>query len=97
MSKQEKSLEALITLKEAITQIEEIHQAEEQIDFAENSSLSSPSLLQVSMDIEAEVFKSYGELCESNGDLKNAIIALKRNKTIEEPVSYTHLTLPTKA
>ena len=87
MLKEGKSLEALIILKEAIAQIEEIHETENQIDFTENSSLTAPSLLQVSMDIEAEVFKSYGELCEVNGDLKNAIIAFKRNKTIEEQLN----------
>ena len=79
--------EALRLLKVAIDQIEEIHEKSKDIDFTENSNLSSPALLQVSMDIEAEVYKFYGELCEKKGDLENALKAFKTNKEIEEQLN----------
>ena len=79
--------EALRLLKIAIDQIEEIHEKSKDIDFTENSNLSSPALLQVSMDIEAEVYKFYGELCEKKGDLENALKAFKTNKEIEEQLN----------
>ncbi|MGB1728948.1 MAG: hypothetical protein ACPHF2_03075 [Crocinitomicaceae bacterium] len=79
--------EALRLLKVAIAQIEEIHEKSKDIDFTENSNLSSPALLQVSMDIEAEVYKFYGELCEKKGDLENALKAFKANKEIEEKLN----------
>ena len=79
--------EALRLLKVAIDQIEEIHEKSKDIDFTENSNLSSPALLQVSMDIEAEVYKFYAELCEKKGDLENALKAFKTNKEIEEQLN----------
>ena len=79
--------EALKLLKVAIDQIEEIHLKSKDIDFTENSNLSSPALLKVSMDIEAEVYKFYGELCERKGDLENALKAFKANKEIEEKLN----------
>ena len=79
--------ESLRLLKVAIDQIEEIHDKSKDIDFTENSNLSSPALLQVSMDIEAEVYKFYGELCEKKGDLENALKAFKTNKEIEEKLN----------
>lgn len=79
--------QALKMLKEAISQIEEIHNISNDIDFTENSNLDSPALLQVSMDIEAEVYKSFGELCEKKGLLKNALKAFKKNKEIEEKLN----------
>lgn len=79
--------EALKLLKVAINQIEEIHLKSKDIDFTENSNLSSPALLKVSMDIEAEVYKFYGELCEKKGDLENALKAFKANKEIEEKLN----------
>ena len=39
------------------------------------------------MDIEAEVYKSFGELCEKKGLLKNALRAFKINKEIEEKLN----------
>lgn len=85
--KQGEDDEALKLLKEAISQIEEIHIKSKDIDFTENSTLSSPALLQVSMDIEAEVYKFYGELCEKKGELENALKAFKTNKEIEEKLN----------
>ena len=79
--------EALKLLKVAINQIEEIHLKSKDIDFTENSNLSSPALLKVSMDIEAEVYKFYSELCEKKGDLENALKAFKANKEIEEKLN----------
>ena len=87
LNREGKADEALSILKEAISQIEEIHRVSNDIDFTENSNLSSPALLQVSMDIEAEVYKSFGELCEKKGLLKNALKAFKKNKEIEEKLN----------
>ena len=87
LNREGKTDEALSILKEAISQIEEIHHVSNDIDFTENSNLSSPALLQVSMDIEAEVYKSFGELCEKKGLLKNALRAFKINKEIEEKLN----------
>ncbi len=87
LEKEGQGNEAMYLLRSAIEQIEEIHKNAKEINFAENSSLSSPSLLQVSMDIEAEAYKTYAVLCESNGDLKHALEAFKKNKEIEEKLN----------
>ena len=39
------------------------------------------------MDIEAEVYKHYGELSEVDGNLKNALFAFKKHKEIEEKLN----------
>jgi len=87
LEKEGRPSDAILLLKSAIEQIEQIHEESEGINFAENSSLSSPSLLQVSMDIEAEAYKTYAALCESNGELQNALLAFKKNKEIEEKLN----------
>ena len=87
LHKQDQNLKAIETIRFAIDQIEKIHKTTKDISFHENGSLTSPSLLKVSMDIEAEVYKHYAELSEIDGNLKNALIAFKKHKEIEEKLN----------
>ncbi len=83
LHKMNQNLKAIEVIRTAINEIESIHNSSKEIDFKENGGLTSPALLKVSMDIEAEVYKHYGELSEIDGNLKNALYAFKRHKEIE--------------
>lgn len=83
LHKMNHNLKAIEVIRTAIDEIDTVHNASKEIDFKENSGLTSPALLKVSMDIEAEVYKHYGELSEVDGNLKNALYAFKRHKEIE--------------
>lgn len=83
LHKMNQNLKSIEVIRTAIDEIEMIHQSSKEIDFRENGGLTSPALLKVSMDIEAEVYKHYGELSEIDGNLKNALHAFKRHKEIE--------------
>ena len=83
LHKMNKNLKAIQVIRTAIDKIETVHNASKEIDFKGNDGLTSPTLLKVSMDIEAEVYKHYGELSEIDGNLKNALYSFKRHKEIE--------------
>ncbi len=87
LHQQDQNLKAIEIIRSAVHQIEEIHKTTNDLNFQENESLTSPSLLKVSMDIEAEVYKHYGELSEIDGNLKNALLAFKKHKEIEEKLN----------
>ena len=83
LHKMNKNLKAIQVIRTAIDKIETVYNASKEIDFKGNGGLTSPALLKVSMDIEAEVYKHYGELSEIDGNLKNALYSFKRHKEIE--------------
>lgn len=83
LRKMNQNLKAIEVIRIAIDEIEKVRQCSKEIDFHQNGGLTSPALLKVSMDIEAEVYKHYGELSEIDGNLKNALHAFKRHKEIE--------------
>lgn len=87
LHKLNQNLKAIEVIRHAIGEIEQVHNASEEINFKENGGLTSPALLKVSMDIEAEVYKHYAELSEIDGNLKNALYAFKRHKEIEEKLN----------
>ncbi len=75
LHKLNQNLKAIEVIRQAIDEIEKVHLASQEINFKETGGLTSPALLKVSMDIEAEVYKHYGELSEVDGNLKNALFA----------------------
>jgi tetratricopeptide (TPR) repeat protein len=83
LHKMNQNLKAIEVIRIAIDEIETVHGSSKEIDFRENGGLTSPALLKVSMDIEAEVYRHYGELSEIDGNLKNALYAFKRHKEID--------------
>lgn len=83
LHKMNQNHKAIEVIRTAIDEIEIIHSSSKEINLKENSGLTSPALLKVSMDIESEVYKHYGELSEIDGNLKNALHAFKRHKEIE--------------
>jgi tetratricopeptide (TPR) repeat protein len=87
LHKLNQNLKAIEVIRQAIDEIEKVHHASQEINFKENGGLTSPALLKVSMDIEAEVYKHYGELSEIDGNLKNALFAFKKHKEIEEKLN----------
>ena len=84
LHKMDKNLNAIQVIRTAIDKIETVSNKSKELDFNTNDRLTTPNLLKVSMDIEAEVYKHYGELSEIDGNLKNALYAFKRYKEIEE-------------
>ena len=84
LHKMNKNLKAIQVIRTAIDKIETVYNASKEIDFKGNGGLTSPSLLKVSMDIEAEVYKHYGELSEIDGNLKMHYTHLNGTKKLKQ-------------